>query len=65
MEVKKESYYPYYDVARLEERNSQWLYKGRKIASKNKIKESLKENHDYELVGHPGIKETLSKIRVN
>ena len=63
--TKSKSYYPHYNVARLEEKNSQWQYKGRKIALQDKIKEILRENHNHELAGHPGIKATLLKIREN
>ena len=63
--AKSKGYHPHYDIARLEEKNSQWQYKRRKIASQDKIEEILRENHDHKLAGHPGIKATLLKIRKN
>ena len=63
--TKSKGYHPHYDAARLKEKNGQWQYKGRKIASQDKIEEILKENHDHKLVGHPGIKATLLRIREN
>ena len=63
--AKRKSYNPHYDVARLEEKNGQWQYKGRKIALQNKIEEILRENHNHKLAGHPGIKATLLRIREN
>ena len=62
---KSKGYHPHYDVVRLEEKNGQWQYKRRKIASQDKIEEILKKNHDHELAGHPGIKATLLRIRKN
>ena len=63
--AKSKGYHPHYNVARLEEKNGQWQYKGRKIAPQDKIKEILRENHNHKLAGHPGIKATLLKIREN
>ena len=63
--AKSKGYHPHYDVARLEEKNGQWQYKGRKIALQDKIEKILKENHDHKLARHPGIKATLLKIREN
>ena len=63
--AKSKGYHPYYNVARLEEKNSQWQYEGRKITLQDKIEEILKENHNHKLAGHPGIKATLLKIRKN
>ena len=63
--AKCKGYHPHYNVVRLEEKNGQWQYEGRKIASQKKIKEILRENHDHKLAGHPGIKATLLKIREN
>ena len=63
--AKRKSYHPHYDVARLEEKNRQWQYEGRKIAPQKKIKEILRENHNHKLAGHPGIKATLLRIREN
>ena len=63
--AKSKGYHPHYNVARLEEKNCQWQYKGRKIALQDKIEEILRKNHDHELVRHPGIKATLLKIREN
>ena len=63
--AKCKGYYPHYDVARLEEKNGQWQYEGRKIAPQDKIKEILRENHDHKLAGHPGLKATLLRIREN
>ena len=63
--AKSKGYHPHYNVARLEEKNSQWQYKGRKIAPQDKIEKILRENHDHKLVGHQGIKATLLRIREN
>ena len=63
--AKCKSYHSHYDVARLEKKNGQWQYKGRKIASQEKIEEILRENHNHELAGHLGIKATLLRIREN
>ena len=63
--AKPKGYHPHYNVARLEEKNGQWQYEGRKIAPQDKIKEILRENHNHKLAGHPGIKATLSRIREN
>ena len=63
--AKCKGYHPHYNIARLEEKNSQWQYEERKIAPPDKIKEILRENHDHELAGHPGIKATLLRIREN
>ena len=63
--AKSKGYYPHYDIARLEEKNGQWQYKGRKIALQDKIKEIVRENHDHKLAEHPGIKAILLKIREN
>ena len=63
--AKRKGYHPHYDVARLEEKNGQWQYEGRKIAPQDKIEEILRENHDHELAGHLDIKATLFKIREN
>ena len=63
--ARSKGYHPHYNVARLEGKNGQWQYKGRKIASQDKIEEILRENHDHELAGHPGIKATLLRIREN
>ena len=63
--AKRKGCQPYYDVARLEEKNGQWQYEGRKIAQQEKIEKILSENHDHKLAGHPGIKATLSRIREN
>ena len=58
-------YHPHYNVAKLEEKNGQWQYEKRKIASQEKIEEILRENHNHKLAGHPGIKATLLRIREN
>ena len=63
--AKHKGYHPHYDVARLEEKNGQWQYEGRKIAPQEKIKEILMENHNHKLARHPGIKATLLRIREN
>ena len=63
--AKSKGYHPLYNIARLEEKNGQWQYEGRKIAPQDKIEEILRENHNHELAGHPGIKATLLKIREN
>ena len=63
--AKCKGYHPHYDVARLEEKNGQWQYEGKKIALQEKIEEILRENHDHELAGHPGIKATLLRISEN
>ena len=63
--AKSKGYHPYYNVARSEEKNGQWQYKGRKIAPQDKIEEILRENHDHKLARHPGIKATLLRIREN
>ena len=62
---KSRGYHPHYDIARLEEKNSQWQYKGKKIAPQDKIEEILRENHNHKLAGHVGIKATLLKISEN
>ena len=41
--AKRKGYYPHYDVARLEEKNGQWQYEGRKIAPQDKIEEILRK----------------------
>ena len=64
-EGKKQGYHPHYNVARLEEKNGQWQYKGRKIAPQDMIEEILRKNHNHKLAGHLGIKATLLKIREN
>ena len=63
--AKRKGYHFHYDVARLEEKNGQWQYKGKKIVPQGKIEEILRENHDHEIAGHPGIKGTLLKIKKN
>ena len=63
--AKSKGYHPHYNVARLEEKNGQWQYKGKKIAPQDKIEEILKENHNHKLARHPGIKATLLRIREN
>ena len=63
--AKRKGYHPHYNVARLEKKNNQWQYEGKKIALQDKIKEILRENHDHKLAGHPGIKATLLRIREN
>ena len=63
--AKCKGYHPHYDVARLEEKNGQWQYEGRKIALQDKIEEILRENHNHKLAGHLGIKATLLRIREN
>ena len=63
--AKRKGYHPYYNVARLEEKNGQWQYEGRKIAPQDKIEKILRENYDHKLARHPGIKATLLKIREN
>ena len=63
--AKRKGYHLHYDVARLEEKNGQWQYEGRKIAPQEKIKEILRENHDHKLAGHSSIKATLLRIREN
>ena len=63
--TKSKGYHPHYNVARLEEKNGQWQYKGRKITLQDKIEEILRENHNHKLAGHPGIKATLLRIRKN
>ena len=63
--AKSKGYHPHYNIARLEEKNNQWQYKGGKIALQDKIEEILRENHDHKLAGHPGIKATLLRIREN
>ena len=63
--AKRKGYHPYYDIARLEEKDGQWQYEGRKIAPQDKIEEILRENHDHKLAGHSGIKATLLRIREN
>ena len=39
--AKSKGYYSYYNVARLEKKNGQWQYEGRKIAQQDKIEEIL------------------------
>ena len=63
--AKCKGYHSHYDVARLEEKNGQWQYEGRKIALQEKIKEILRENPNHELARHPGIETTLLRIREN
>ena len=63
--AKRKGYHPHYNVARLEEKNGQWQYEGRKIALQDKIEEILRENHDHKLAGHSSIKATLLRIREN
>ena len=63
--TKSKGYHPHYNVTRLEEKNCQWQYEGRKIALQDKIEEILRENHNHELARHPGIKATLLRIREN
>ena len=63
--AKSKNYHPYYNIARLKEKNGQWQYKRRKIAPQDKIEEILRENHHHKLARHPGIKATLLKIRKN
>ena len=63
--AKRKGYHPHYNFARLEEKNGQWQYEGRKIAPQEKIKEILRENQDHKLAGHSGIKTTLLRIREN
>ena len=47
--AKSKGYHPHYDIARLEEKNGQWQYEGRKIALPDKIEEILRENHNHKL----------------
>ena len=63
--AKRKGYHPHYDIAKLEEKNGQWQYEGKKIAPQDKIEEILRENHNHKLAGHPGIKATLLRIRKN
>ena len=63
--AKSKGYHSHYNVVRLEEKNGPWQYKGKKIAPQDKIEEILKENHNYKLARHPGIKATLLRIRKN
>ena len=63
--AKRKGYHPHYNIARLEEKNGQWQYEGRKIAPQDKIEKILRENHDHKLARHPGIKATLLRIREN
>ena len=63
--TKCKGYHPHYNFARLEEKNGQWQYEGRKIASHEKIEEILRENHDHKLAGHTDIKATLLRKREN
>ena len=63
--AKCKGYHPHYDVARLEEKNGQWQYEGRKIIAQDKIEKILRENHDHKPARHPGIKATLLRIRKN
>ena len=63
--AKCKGYHPYYNIARLEEKNGQWQYEGRKIAPQDKVKKILRENHNHKLARHPGIKATLLRIREN
>ena len=63
--AKHKGYHPHYNVARLEEKNGQWQYKGRKIALQEKIEAILRKNHNHELARHPGIMATLLRIREN
>ena len=61
--AKSKGYHPHYDIARLKEKNSQWQYKGRKIAPQDKIEKILRENHHHKLAGHLGIMATLLRLR--
>ena len=61
--AKSKGYHPYYNIARLEEKNGQWQYKGKKIAPQCKIEEILRDNHNHKLAGHLGIKATLLRIK--
>ena len=63
--AKRKGYHSHYNVARLEEKNGQRQYEGRKRAPQEKIKEILRENHNLKLAEHPGIKATLLRIREN
>ena len=63
--AKSKGYHPHYNVARLEEKNGQWQYKGRKKALQDKIEKILRENHNHKLARHRGIKSTLLGIREN
>ena len=63
--AKSKGYHLHYNVARLEEKNGQWQYKGKRIALQDKIEEILRENYDHKLAGHPGIKVILLKIKKN
>ena len=63
--AKRKSYHLHYDIAKLEEKNGQWQYKGKKIAPQGKIEEILRENHDHKLAKHPGIKGILLRIKKN
>ena len=63
--AKCKGYHPHYNVARLEEKNGQWQYEGRKIALQEKFEEILRENHNHKLAEHPSIKATLLRIREN
>ena len=63
--AKSKGYHPHYNIARLEEKNGKWQYKGRKIALQDKIEEILRNNHDHKLARHQGIKATLLKIKEN
>ena len=49
--TKCKGYHPHYNVARLEEKNGQWQYEGKKIAPQEKIEKILRENYDHELAG--------------
>ena len=63
--AKSKGYLPHYNVARLEEKNGQWQYKGRKTISQDKIEEILRKNYNHKLAGHLGIKATLLRIKEN
>ena len=63
--AKSKSYHSHYNIAKLEEKNGQWQYKRRKLASQDKIEEILRENHNHKLAEHRGIKTTLLKIKEN
>ena len=42
--AKSKGYYPHYNVARLEEKNGQWQYKGKIIALQDKIEDTEKKS---------------------
>ena len=63
-QAKEKGFHPQLNVAEAEKKPDGWYYRGRKIlGERNEQEKALRDNHDSPTAGHPGVKETLRRIK--